>query len=103
METENYIVTSMVQDEEVVIKWEEKFYEGSPFEQYIPVIPCRIHAGPIISFCREQTDDSARTQYDLYAEVVDYDGEPTLYGVGINLYGQQCDERIKDIMIQYRS
>jgi hypothetical protein len=103
METENYIVESMVQDEDLVIKWEEKEYGVHVLEQYIPVIPCRIKAGPILSFVREQTDDSDRTQYDLYAEVQDYDGKPTVYGVGINLYSKQCDLRIRDLMIQYRS
>lgn len=102
METENYIVENMIQDEEIVIKWEEQEWKGCIIEQYFPVIPCRLKAGPIISFCREKTDDSCRTQYDLYAQVLEKDNEPTIYGVGSNLYASQCDIRVKGLMAQYK-
>jgi hypothetical protein len=86
----------------LIFNWETKFYGNNSYEEFIPPIPCQISQGPILSFCREETDDSHRTQYDLYVEVLDKDGESTAYMVASNLYASQCESRIEWIISEYR-
>lgn len=97
---QEYIFSSEPQD--LIFTWETKFHGNNPYEEFIPPIPCQIKQGPILAFYREETDDSYRTQYDLYVDVIDHDGEPTLYMVASNLYASQCESRIKSIISEYR-
>ena len=88
--------------QDIIFNWQTKFYGNQPYDQFIPPIPCQIKQGPILSFCREETDDSNRTQYDLYVEVLEKDGEATVYMVATNLYEEQCNFRVKWIISEHR-
>lgn len=88
---------------DLIVKWEEREWQGQVYEFYQPPIPCSMMNGAIVGFCREITDDSNRTQYDLYVEVLDSTiNEIIVYGVGSNLYDAQVTQRIKEVISRYR-
>jgi len=88
---------------DLIVKWEQREWQGQPYEFYYPPIPCSMMNGPIVGFCREVTDDSNRVQYDLYVEVMDSTiNEVIVYGVGTNLYDAQVTMRIKEVISRYK-
>lgn len=102
METQTYIEANSLNEEELIIKWESKYYGVAYYEQHFPTIPCSIKQGTVLSFCKEQTDDKNRVQYDLFVEALANDGDSIIYGIGSNLYNKQCDARVKEIILENR-
>jgi hypothetical protein len=77
-------------------------YTESEYQRLTVGIPCVTEFGPLIAFYRERTDDPNRKQYDLLCEHIDYDGQPSVRLLHVNLYEGQCDRRVKEIIQQTR-
>ena len=102
METNNHIVESSVDKNDISINWITRNGPEGPYEVFDLPFNSTFKSKKIIAFYRYKTDCQFRTQYDLGVEVIDFDGDPTLYWVGVNLFGKQCEPKIIQILNDYR-
>ena len=93
------VCTSSNEVQDVIYDWVPELYNSESLE--VPIV-CELEEGTLISFWRQRTDDSSRTQYDLHANVLDSNGTTCLYLVAANLYAAQCEMRINEIISNQR-
>ena len=102
METNNHIVESSVDKNDITINWIKRNGPEGPYEVFDLPFYSTFKNKKIVAFYRYKTDCNYRTQYDLGVEIIDFDGKPTLYMVGFNLFETQCKPKITQILNNYR-